>query len=58
MYKIADDGYFNSWNTPIIINTEEMTIDYDETMRESVYVSGSKVDSAVEFAPGSLVLAL
>ena len=51
-------GYFNSWTTPIIVNTEEMTVEHDDTLRESIYVSGSKVDSACEYAPGSLVLAL
>ena len=53
-----EDGYFNSWVAKIKINAEKMTIELDDTMHESVYVHGTKVDSVCEFAIGSLLLSI
>ena len=58
VFKLEDDGYFNAWCNRITINPEEMTVDYDETLSESVYVSGGRVDSICEFSQGQLLLAI
>ena len=58
VYKIKTDGYFNSWIVSVEVDPEEMKIKFDETLKESVYISGFKVDSLCEFAPGSLLLAV
>ena len=58
VYKMKDDGYFNIWIVKVKIDPEEMKIKFDETLKESVYISGCKVDSLCEFALGSLLLAV
>ena len=58
VYKLEDDGYYNAWCALITVNPEEMTVSFDETLRESVYVSGGRVDSICEFNHGQLLLAI
>ena len=53
-------GRLDHWlsRLKIKINAELMTIEFDDSMLESVYVHGTKVDSVCEFAVGSLLLAV
>ena len=58
VHRIISDGYFNCWLVEITINPDTMTIDFDDTMKSSVYVHGGNVNSAVAFAPNQLLLAV
>ena len=58
IYKTMEDGYFHTWVTLIKINYNQMTIEFDQKMSESVYISGTKVDSVCAFKPGSLLLSV
>lgn len=35
-----------------------MTVEFDETLSQSLYINGCQVNSCCEFAPGSLLLAV
>ena len=58
VHKIISDGYFNCWVVKVNINPKAMEIEFDVAMREAVYVHGGNVNSACEFKPGQLLLAV